>query len=66
MPNWPCALRRWLDAQNQDRFVASHGGVARALFYLLAGVKPETAASINIWQGRALWFTPGDGYRWVG
>ena len=34
--------------------------------YLLAGVKPEPAASINIWQGRALWFTPGDGYRWVG
>lgn len=58
-------LRPWLDAQTQDVFVASHGGVARALAWLLAGVTPEVAANISIWQGRAIWFENG-GYSWVG
>ena len=34
-------LKRWLDSQSQDRFIASHGGVARALFYLLVNVDPR-------------------------
>ncbi len=59
-------LKAWLQTQTQDRFIASHGGVARALFNLIAGVEPEIAASINIWQGRALLFAPGESYRWIG
>jgi probable phosphoglycerate mutase len=56
----------WLSQQEGDLFVASHGGVARALMYLLAGVEEETAASANIYQGRALAFEPGAKFRWVG
>ena len=33
--------------------------------FLLAGVTPEVAANISIWQGRAIWFENG-GYSWVG
>ena len=57
-------VRPWLAARNGDAFVASHGGVARAFLALIAGVKPETAAEVGIWQGRALVFENG-GYRWV-
>jgi broad specificity phosphatase PhoE len=58
-------LRPWLAARTGDAFVASHGGVARALMTLLAGVPPAIATEINIWQGRAIVFENG-GYRWVG
>jgi broad specificity phosphatase PhoE len=58
-------LRPWLAAQTRDTFVASHGGVARALMTLIAGLDPETAAGVDIWQGRAILFERG-GYRWVG
>ena len=50
---------------NGDCFVASHGGVARAFMFLLAGVAAAEAASTDIWQGRALIFERG-GCRWVG
>lgn len=56
----------WLPTQNGDRFVTSHGGVARVLMYLLGGLSPERAANANIWQGRALVFEPGGTFRWVG
>ena len=56
----------WLSQQNSDLFVASHGGVARALMYLLAGVDEHKAPSANIYQGRALVFAPGERFRWVG
>ena len=58
-------LRPWLAARSGDAFVASHGGVARAFLALIAGVEPEIAAGISIWQGRAIVFEKG-GYRWVG
>jgi probable phosphoglycerate mutase len=58
-------LRPWLAAREADCFVASHGGVARAMMFILAGVGAEEAASANIWQGRALIFDRG-GYGWVG
>jgi probable phosphoglycerate mutase len=56
----------WLSQQSSDLFVASHGGVARALMYLLGGVDEDTAANANIFQGRALVFEPGAKFRWVG
>jgi broad specificity phosphatase PhoE len=59
-------LSVWLSEQNSDLFVASHGGVARALMYLLGGVDEDTAANANIFQGRALVFAPGARFQWVG
>ncbi len=47
-------LRPWLDGLSGDAFVVSHGGVARALMTLIAGVPPAKAADAPIVQGRAL------------
>jgi len=49
----------------RDLFVTSHGGVARALMFLVAGVAPEKAAEIPIQQGRAILFAGGR-FEWVG
>ena len=57
-------LRPWLDGLNGDTFVVSHGGVARALMTLIAGVAPAKAAEAPITQGRALCFENGDWY-WI-
>lgn len=56
----------WLPQQTRDLFVTSHGGVARVLMYLLGGLEPDRAANANIYQGRAILFEPGGGFRWVG
>ncbi|HXT08988.1 MAG TPA: histidine phosphatase family protein [Roseiarcus sp.] len=58
-------LAVWVRSVDRDLFVASHGGVARALMFLLAGVAPSLAAEANIHQGRALLFADG-GFRWIG
>jgi len=58
-------IRPWLRALSADAFVVAHGGVARALMRLLAGVPDETAAEAPIMQGRAVVFEDG-GYRWIG
>ena len=58
-------IAAWLSEQNGDLFIASHGGVARAMMYLLAGVDEKTAPNANIWQGRALAFEAGK-FRWIG
>ena len=58
-------LRDWLDEQTGDIFVAAHGGIARALAVLIAGVDPQKAVDIDIWQGRAIAFEDG-AYKWVG
>jgi broad specificity phosphatase PhoE len=52
-------LRPWLDGLNGGAFVVSHGGVARALMMLVAGVAPVKAADAPIVQGRALCFEDG-------
>ena len=52
-------VRPWLDALTGDTFVVSHGGVARALMTLIAGVTPAKAAEAPITQGRALRFENG-------
>jgi broad specificity phosphatase PhoE len=49
-------VRGWLDSLAADAFVVSHGGVARALMTLLAGVPAKVAAGTPIGQGRALVF----------
>ena len=57
-------VRPWLDALTGDAFVVSHGGVARALMTLIAGVAPAKAADAPIAQGRALRFENG-GCHWI-
>jgi broad specificity phosphatase PhoE len=57
-------LRPWLDGLTGDAFVVSHGGVARALMTLIAGVAPAKAADAPIAQGRALCFENG-GCHWM-
>jgi probable phosphoglycerate mutase len=58
-------LRPWLASLSADAFVVSHGGVARALMTLLAGVPGDIAAEAPIVQGRAIVFDEG-GYKWIG
>ena len=55
----------WVATIEGDLFVTSHGGVARALMYLIADVAPEKAAEIPIQQGRAILFAGGR-FDWVG
>jgi broad specificity phosphatase PhoE len=58
-------LTPWIAGLSQDVFVASHGGVARALMRLIGRVAPGIAAEANIFQGRALMFAEG-GFQWLG
>ena len=58
-------VRAWLDERDGDCFVAAHGGIARALMFLIAGVAEDVAEDADIWQGRALIFDKG-GFVWVG
>jgi broad specificity phosphatase PhoE len=57
-------LRPWLDGLAGDALVVSHGGVARALMKLIAGIAPAKAADAPIAQGRALRFENGK-CRWI-
>lgn len=58
-------LRPWLDGLSEHAFVISHGGVARVLMALIAGVPPANAVVAPIIQGRAIVFENG-GCRWIG
>jgi len=58
-------LQPWLDSRDGDCFVVSHGGVARALMTLIAGVSPQAAENAEIWQGRAILFEGGR-FSWIG
>jgi broad specificity phosphatase PhoE len=57
-------LRPWLGGLTSDALVVSHGGVARALMALIAGVATAKATDAPIAQGRALCFEKG-GCRWI-
>ena len=54
----------WLAALVGDAFVVSHGGVARALMTLIAGLPREVAARTPVDQGRAIAFDKGR-YGWI-
>jgi len=58
-------LQPWLDSLKADCFVVSHGGVARALMTLIAGVSPSAAKNADSWQGKAILFDNG-GLSWNG
>jgi broad specificity phosphatase PhoE len=57
-------VRPWLERLTGDAFVVSHGGVARALMTLIAGVARAKATDAPITQGRAMAFENG-GCRWI-
>ena len=54
----------WLKTVNQNLVVVSHGGVARVLLVLLAGMATAEAAEAAIWQGKLLVFR-GKAAEWV-
>jgi broad specificity phosphatase PhoE len=58
-------VRPWLDTVNEHVFVISHGGVARVLMALIAGVARAKAVDAPIHQGKAIVFENG-GFRWIG
>jgi probable phosphoglycerate mutase len=58
-------LRPWLAECDGETFLVAHGGIARVFFALLAGMPAVEAASVPIWQGRALIFDKGAA-EWVG
>lgn len=59
-------IATWLATRRGDIFVCSHGGVARALMYLLGGLDPRTAPNVDVYQGRALVFAPDGRFSWIG
>ena len=58
-------LRPWLDTLREHAFVISHGGVARVLMALIAGIPPAKAVEAPIIQGRAIVFENGSCH-WIG
>ncbi len=57
-------LSAFLGSLAGDAFIVAHGGVARALMTLIAGVPGEVAAETPIVQGRAIAFEQGR-FQWI-
>jgi broad specificity phosphatase PhoE len=57
-------VRPWTTELERDVIVVCHGGVARALLFLLCGLAPEQAPAVEIWQGRVLILADGR-FRWI-
>jgi probable phosphoglycerate mutase len=57
-------LRPVVDGIDRDTVMVSHGGVARALLAMMAGVPHHDGPRIDIWQGRILVIESGR-YRWA-
>lgn len=53
----------WLATLNGDMVVVSHGGVARVLISLIAGMAGDEATQEDIWQGRVLVLRSGS-FHW--
>ena len=58
-------LHPWLEGLSEHAFVISHGGVARVLMALIAGIPQAKAVRTPIIQGRAIVFENGS-CRWIG
>ena len=52
-------LRPWLATVRHHDVVVAHGGVARVLMHLVAGMPPADVTDLDIWQGRVLIFDRG-------
>ena len=57
-------LRPWLDGLTEHAFVVSHGGVARVLMTLIAGVAGEGGRRADQWREGAC--LENGGCRWIG
>ena len=57
-------LRPLVDAIDRDTVIVSHGGVARALLTMRAGLATTEAPEIPIWQGRILIFADATARWW--
>lgn len=57
-------IRPWIDALESPCVVVAHGGVARAMMHVIAGVPEHEVTALDIWQGRVLLLEPGK-YAWV-
>ena len=57
-------VRPWIETVKDNAVVVSHGGVARAILTLVAGVDPARAPDLEIRQGRVLVFG-GGAAEWV-
>ncbi len=57
-------IRPWIDSIGGPCVVVAHGGVARAMMHVIAGVPEHEVTALDIWQGRVLLLEPGT-YAWV-
>lgn len=57
-------LQPWLDTVSGDCVVVAHGGVARGLLHVVAGLETVKAAECDIWQGRLLVLEAGQ-HQWI-
>ncbi len=55
----------WLHSVTNSTVVVAHGGVARVLLVLAAGVSKLVAPKVDIWQGKILVLERG-AFRWIG
>jgi broad specificity phosphatase PhoE len=52
-------IKPWLDSLQRDTAAVCHGGVARVIMAMAAGIEPRDAASAEIHQGRVIVFRDG-------
>ncbi len=57
-------IRPWIETVDAPCVVVAHGGVARAMLHVIAGVPEHEVTALDIWQGRVLLLERG-GYAWV-
>ncbi|MFT0891355.1 histidine phosphatase family protein [Pseudochelatococcus sp. G4_1912] len=53
----------FLDTIERDSVIVAHGGIARVMLALIAGIPGQSIVQLPIWQGRILVFS-NDSYRW--
>lgn len=49
-------VREFLDTLERDAVIVAHGGIARVMLVLLAGLPGQSVVQLPIWQGRVLVF----------
>ncbi|MGI6245363.1 MAG: histidine phosphatase family protein [Pseudochelatococcus sp.] len=57
-------VQAFLDTIERDTVIVAHGGIARVMLALLAGLPGQSVVQLPIWQGRILVFANGR-HRWV-
>nr|WP_208394087.1 histidine phosphatase family protein [Pseudochelatococcus lubricantis] len=57
-------VQAFLDTLERDTVIVAHGGIARVMLALIAGLPGQSVVQLPIWQGRILVFAD-DRHRWV-